>query len=988
MRISSVFLASILLSCGLSVPLFAQSGYEVKGVVVDLEGPVIGATVMESGTQNGTSTYLDGDYVLQVSSADAIIEFSCIGYKTVSMPARSVPSTVTLEFDSEMIEETVVVGYGSLSKKEISSSIVSVSSEDFNKAPAGDPMQLLVGKVAGLNIDVAADGGSSSFQIRGATSINGGNSPLVVIDGVAGGSLDNISTEDIESISILKDGASAAIYGTRGANGVILVTTRKGAGTPGKVSVTYDSYYAVQLLHELPDVYSLDEWLEINEKYNRGKADYGGREDKAYWNALRNDKPTYDLNQYISLAGSTEKSTYNLSLRYSDRNQLYKNNTRQNYSVRFRMNQLLLGDFVELTTLANINARVNNGNGGSLGGTIFMNPTQPVYDDSTPTGYYWPTHTTGATNAVENNQVPENKSHSMNLTFQEDIKLNLLRTPSSMLTTNANIAVDYSSSYSHSYTPSTMQTCQMWNDYAGSASLSSNNSLGLNFEWMINYSLDLDKHLLKAVAGYSYRQDEGENMSMTNRDFQYDQFLWYDIGSGSFLKDGRASMGSGKWFNKIAGVFGRVTYSWNDLITVTGSLRYEGSSKFGANKKYGLFPALSGAWTISNMKFMDSTKGWLDDLRLRVSYGVTGRNAGDDYASLATYDSKGTYYMIDGQWVPGYGITRNANPNLGWETAVVYNYGIDFEMFDHRLTGSIEYFDRRSEDLLYTYTAPQPPYVYDSIRLNLGSTQNTGVEMVLNYSMNFGKDWRLSVGGTYTYSDAVLKSIGNDIYQASYIDLYGTGGIGSSDYFFRLYEGTRIGTIRGFEYAGYNEDGQLLHYTADGGTATKTGVLDDDKREIGNTLPKHSFSLNITLNWKDWDLTINGRGLAGMDIWNSQLQSYGYPGATAENLLRSAYEKYPYLTADNDYLNSFYLEKGDWFKIEKVSVGRRFNFREGNKLGLDNLYVYLAATNLLTLTGFTGVDPSTVTSIGLTPGIAGSTTLYSSRVTLGVTLKF
>lgn len=988
MRISSVFLASILLSCGLSVPLFAQSGYEVKGVVVDSEGPVIGATVMESGTQNGTSTYLDGDYVLQVSSADAIVEFSCIGYKTVSMPARSVPSTVTLEFDSEMIEETVVVGYGSLSKKEISSSIVSVSSEDFNKAPAGDPMQLLVGKVAGLNIDVSADGGSSSFQIRGATSINGGNSPLVVIDGVAGGSLDNISTEDIESISILKDGASAAIYGTRGANGVILVTTRKGAGTPGKVSVTYDSYYAVQLLHELPDVYSLDEWLEINEKYNRGKADYGGREDKAYWNALRNDKPTYDLNQYISLAGSTEKSTYNLSLRYSDRNQLYKNNTRQNYSVRFRMNQLLLGDFVELTTLANVNARVNNGNGGSLGGTIFMNPTQPVYDDSTPTGYYWPTHTTGATNAVENNQVPENKSHSMNLTFQEDIKLNLLRTPSSMLTTNANIAVDYSSSYSHSYTPSTMQTCQMWNDYAGSASLSSNNSLGLNFEWMINYSLDIDKHLLKAVAGYSYRQDEGENMSMTNRDFQYDQFLWYDIGSGSFLKDGRASMGSGKWFNKIAGVFGRVTYSWNDLITVTGSLRYEGSSKFGANKKYGLFPALSGAWTISNMKFMDSTKGWLDDLRVRVSYGVTGRNAGDDYASLATYDSKGTYYMIDGQWVPGYGITRNANPNLGWETAVVYNYGIDFEMFDHRLTGSIEYFDRRSEDLLYTYTAPQPPYVYDTIRLNLGSTQNTGVEMVLNYSMNFGKDWRLNVGGTYTYSDAVLKSIGNDIYQASYIDLYGTGGIGSSDYFFRLYEGTRIGTIRGFEYAGYNEDGQLLHYTADGGTATKTGVLDDDKREIGNTLPKHSFSLNITLNWKDWDLTINGRGLAGMDIWNSQLQSYGYPGATAENLLRSAYEKYPYLTADNNYLNSFYLEKGDWFKIEKVSVGRRFNFREGNKLGLDNLYVYLAATNLLTLTGFTGVDPSTVTSIGLTPGIAGSTTLYSSRVTLGVTLKF
>lgn len=999
----TVFLIGIIFFLTSLIPnfTFAQSGYEVKGFVNDQFGPVVGATVLEKGTTTGTSTGIDGDYVLRVSGPTATVEISCIGYKTLTFAANAVPSKLTLEEDSEMLEETVVVGYGSLSKKEISSSVVSVRSEDFNKAASGDAMQLLVGKVAGLNIDVSADGNSSSFQLRGATSINGNNSPLVVIDGVAGASLSDVSTQDIESISVLKDGASAAIYGTRGANGVILVTTRRGSGEAGKLRVTYDSYYAVQLLHKMPEVFSLNEWLELNK--TRGKADYGGRIENAYWNALRNDKPTYDLNQYISLAGSTSKSNYNLSFSYTDRNQLYKNNDNQAYNVRFVMNQKMLNDVIETTTNAQLRAYVSHGNGGSLAGTVFMNPTQPVYDATTPTGYYWPTSSTGATNSVENNQVPTNQSHSTTINIQQDVKATFIKNDNHLLTANANVAFGYYSTYGHSYTPSTMQTCQMWNSYAGSASLNSSNSLTTNFEAMINYNLALDKHSLKAVAGYSYRQSMNESMNMTNRNFQYDNFLWYNIGSGTYLDEGLASMGSSKGFNKLAGVFGRVTYTWNDLVTVTGSARYEGSSKFGKDKKYGFFPSVSAAWTISNMGFMDSTKSWLDELRIRASYGVTGRNAGSDYASLSTYSSKGSNYYMDGQWVPGYGISRNPNPNLGWETAVVYNYGIDFELLGRKLTGSIEYFDRRSEDLLYTYTAPQPPYVFDSIQLNLGSTQNTGVELALNYNQRLGKNWSINVGGSYSYSTAILKSIGNDVYSANFVDLYSTGGLGSSDYFFRLYEGTQIGSLRGFKNAGYTEDGQLLHYTyttdEDGNqilavdengdpiTATKTGVKDSDKVVIGNTLPEHSFSLNITVKYKNWDLNINGRGLAGHDIWNSQLQSYGYPGVAAENLLKSAYEKYPHLTADNNYLNSFFLEKGDWFKIEKVSLGRNFRFKE-NKAGFESMYIYLAATNLLTLTKFSGVDPSTVSSLGLTPGIAGSTSLYTTKLTLGISAKF
>ena len=967
--------------------MFAQDTFEVKGLVLDDVGPMIGATVLEAGTTNGTATASDGSYTLTASGPDAVLEFSSIGYKTVSFKASEVPATVVLETDSQMLEETVVVGYGSLSKKEISSSIVSVSEEDFNKAPAGDPMQLLVGKVAGLNIDVAADGASSSFQIRGATSITGSNDPLIVIDGVAGASLDDISTQDIESISVLKDGASAAIYGTRGANGVILVTTRRGSGEAGKLSVTYDSYISFQALHKMPEVYGLDEWLEMNQESGRMKADYGGREDNAYWNALRNDKPTYDLNQHITLAGSTKNSNYNLSLNYRKRNRLYKNYDSETYRLRFLMNQKFLGGYLELTSQANVRANIENGNDGDLTGVVFSNPTMPVYDESTPTGYYWPTISTDSTNPVENNQVPTNKEHRVSISVQEDIKANILRTDEHSLTTNAMVSVNYYMNNDHSYTPSTMQTCQMWEGYDGLATLSHNNSLSLNFDWLVNYSMSKNRHSLKAVAGYSYNQFSSESMSMTNMDFQFDQFKWYNIGSGSYLRDGLATMSSGKAFNKIAGVFGRVTYSWNDIVTATASLRYEGSSKFGKDRKFGYFPAVSAAWTLSNMDFMSPVRNWLDELRLRASYGVTGRNANSDYASLATYESKGSNYFMDGVWVEGYGVSRNANPNLGWETAVVYDYGIDFALFGNRLTGSIEYYDRRSENLLYTYTAPQPPYVYDNITLNLGTTQNRGVELALNWSDSINEDWSYSIGGTYSYSDAFLKSIGDDVYAASYVDLGAVGGLGNSEYYFRLYEGTRIGSFRGFKYAGYNEEGQLLHYTADGGTATKTNQVDDDKVIIGNTLPKHSFSIQLQLNYKQWNLTVNGRGLAGMDIWNMQKLDYGYPGVTSDNLLRNAYDKYPYLTADNGYRNSFFLEKGDWFKLDKVSIGRSFRFKE-NKVGFESLNVYLAATNLFTITGFSGVDPSTVSSVGLTPGISSAAVLYTSTITLGVTARF
>ena len=495
------FLTGVAVFLAASVHMSAQNGYEVRGVISDAFGPVVGASVIERGTTNGTATGTDGEYSLRVSSARSTIEISCIGYQTVTFVASEVPSRLTLQEDTEMIDETVVVGYGTLNKKEISSSVVSVRAEDFNKA-APNAMTLVVGKVAGLNIDTNASGNASGYQIRGATSINGGNSPLIVVDGIIGGSLSDVATQDIESISVLKDGASAAIYGTRGANGVILVTTKKGSGTAGRVRVTYDSYVATQVLHKFPETFSLDEWLELNE--TRGKADYGNRIENAYYKALKNDKPYYDLNQHITLAGSTAKSNYSLALTYTDNNALTKNSDSQSYSARFQMNQKMLNDIIESSTVANIRANVSEGNSASFAGTPFSNPTVPVYDESTPTGYYWPTSSTGSTNSVENLMVPINKSHSTSLTFQQDIKVKIFQNAYHLLTTNANASFRYNSSYSHSYTPSTMQTAQMWNNWAGSASLGSNNSLSKSFEWLVNYNFQQGDHTIKAVGGYSY----------------------------------------------------------------------------------------------------------------------------------------------------------------------------------------------------------------------------------------------------------------------------------------------------------------------------------------------------------------------------------------------------------------------------------------------------------------------------------------------------
>ncbi len=507
-------------------------------------------------------------------------------------------------------------------------------------------------------------------------------------------------------------------------------------------------------------------------------------------------------------------------------------------------------------------------------------------------------------------------------------------------------------------------------------------------EWLGNYSLDLQDHSIKAVAGYTYEESRWERLNASNSDFAYDNLKWHDLSSGSFLKAGQAGMGTGQSASKLIGVFGRVNYNWKDLLMASASIRYEGSTKFGKDHKWGAFPSVSLAWEMANMKFMKGVSAVVNSLKPRISYGVTGRSDFSSYLSLATYSTNGSYLMGE-SWVNGYAPSVNANPDLGWEKGISTNVGVDFVFFKNRLRGSIDWFDRQSKDLLYNYTAPQPPFVYKDLLVNVGTTQNRGFELTLEGDIFKGTRVEWTSGINYSYGTTKLKVLSNDIYHASYIELYQKPGVGSSEHFFRIQEGGKVGQFFGFEYAGV-ENGNMMVYTDEGeivsvSDAEKKG--DQYKRYIGNGTPTSFLSWSNTLRYKNFDLSIFFRGAFGFDIFNMRKYGMGLQGCGTDNVLRDAYLKDKDMVTGGGVISSFFLEKGDYVKLENITLGYNFT-PKANKI-LDGMRVFLSAKNLFTLTGYSGNDPSIVSVNGLTPGVdINSAYPTATQLSVGVTLKF
>lgn len=967
--------------------VFAQGGYQIKGVVVDELGPVIGATVMEDGTTTGVSTGLDGDFSLTVSSADAKIIVSCIGYATLEFKASALPSTIVLGEDNNFLNESVVIGYGTLSKKELSASIVQVDKENLFKGGMNNPMEMLTGKVAGLNIVTTAaanPNSSSSVQVRGATSLNAGNDPLVVIDGVPGGDLRNVTPQDIESMTVLKDAASAAIYGTRGANGVILITTKKGSGDTGKAHVSYDSYFAYNIAKDIPEVLSADEF-----RRSRRGNDFGA---STNWYQKLLNPFSYELNQYVSVDGSSETGSYNASVIYKRATGLDLTDARQEYGGRAATEQRLLNN--RLTLNFSINGRrvdETYGNDGMFDTALAMNPTMPIFNEDG--SYYQPTSPTGARNPYESMVNLSSNGHRLYLLATAGVKVNILKTDIHNLSTSLNYSLDYNDYKSNWAVPEDSGT-SYWDGVKGEASINYNNYQTNHLEWLVNYGLYLPEHTLQAVAGYSYEDYKNEGFNANNADFS-NYFQYYAIGSGTYLSEGRAGMGSWRSDSRLVGVFGRVNYNWKDLLIASASIRYEGSTKFGTNSKWGAFPSVSLAWEMTNMEFMRNANLNIQSLKPRVSYGVTGRSDFGSYQSLTTYSGRGNY-LIDGEWVRGFAPTSNANPDLRWEKLISVNGGIDVVAFDSRLRASVDVFTRQSKDLLYTYTAPQPPFVYNSILVNVGTTNNYGVEFSVDFDVfKHGNDFQWTTGIIGSLGKTKLVTLSSDVYKASFVELYQKPGVGTSEYFFRTEEGSEIGQIYGYTTA-RDENGNLmvdgngvLMVLDNDGNAVSASAADASwKHYIGSTVPKFFLSWNNSFRYKNWDLNLFFTGAFGHKIFNMREYGMGLKGMNGGgNIYRTAYTKHGDIDSAGGVISDFFLRDGSYFKLQTATIG--YNFVTKNWKYVDSLRLYLAGKNLFTITGYDGSDPSLVNSNGLTPGIdTNGAYPASAQITFGVTARF
>lgn len=935
-----------------------QQNKKVTGVVVDTNGyPIIGANVVVKGTTNGNITDIDGKFALENVPDNAILLISYIGYKSQEISVKNQTAlNITLIEDSETLDEVIVVGYGSSVKKDLTTAVTSVKSKDFLQGAVNDAMQMIDGKVAGVTVSstAAADPNSnSSIQVRGASSLKAGNSPLIVIDGMPGGDLRNIAQQDIESITVLKDGSAAAIYGSRGANGVILVQTKQGKA--GKTTISYDGYVEHDFVASKPVILDAESYLANV----TGAKDYGYRTN--WYDELIN-KSNVGHNHNISLSGGSETTIFRISANFKEKEGLDIATNRKEYGLRANFKQTTLNGLLEVG--GNISYRVADEDYtdyGSFKQAVQLNPTYSVdeVDAFKGSGGY-------SYNPIKNLTERDNRALQEYSMIDFNAKLNILKN----LNTELKLGRQAHSKKNQDYKYSTFREC-IDGGYKGHAFIKQENWTDWTLEWLGNYSFTIDKHDFKIMGGYSYQEFNYENLEAQNRNFPTDVFLTNNLGTGDYEKvEGRLGMGSDKNQEKTIAFLGRINYNYNDVFLFTGSLRHEGNSKFGADHKWGLFPAASAAWRVSKLPVFENSPV-VDDLKVRFSYGVTGRSGFDKYISLAKYTNFGQYYSPTNGWVMGYGPENNPNYDLSWEKQISYNLGFDYTLFDSRLSGSLDLFIRDGKDVIGDYRVPMPPYLHEKIVANVGTTTSKGFEFQVNWDAVKTENFSYSTNVNLSYTTSKLKSFSNEKYQLGYIEGDGFPSPGNPGSAQRLEDGTAIGSFYGFRYAGVDDAGNILIWKGgDKGGETKLGADGDEKDKVyldGTGVPKWELSWGNTFTYKEFDLSLFFRGRFGYKIMNQYEMYYGLQVIAGDNKLTSAYDENAHIKGPK-VICDYFLQNGNYLKLDNITVGWTPKLKTK---WISNLRLYGTLKNVFTLTKYSGVDPSTVNTTGLWPGIGG-----------------
>ena len=957
-------IACLVLACGGALPTLAasetssspkvenvqQNEVTVKGVVKDANGEaIIGASVIEKGNaKNGTVTDIDGNYTLKVKRG-ATLTISYIGY--ISQETKG--GNIILEEDLKSLNEVVVIGYGTQKKADVTSAVVSVKAEDFTKGNFNDAGDLIKGKVAGLTITRPSGdpGATTQISLRGIATVSGNAQPLVLVDGVPG-SLSSVPPENIASIDVLKDASAAAIYGTRGAGGVIIITTKTGQREQ-RTEVTYNGYVSFSTWAKKAD-------FMTSSDIRAGKTTFNDEGYDTDWlDAISRVGVTQ--NHSISLSGGNVKTSYFGNFTYRKAEGVMKKTGNESMSVAFDMSHWMLNDMLKLNIKVNADQYQYDINDATTiyRQAVIRNPTSPIwnedgsYNEGSLLQYWNPV-------SLQNEQSGKNKSQTVkmtgNLTF-EPIKgwqTNLMLSKDQTINRGGNY---YTSNHS-------LQGVNQKGSYSGSASQSGYTSeatyLELTSKFMKNFN---NVHRLDALAGYSYSEDVYDDASMWNGNFPTDYFSYYNMGLGSKLTDGQASMSSSKNSSKLIGFFGRVSYGYADRYNILASLRYEGSSKFGDNHKWGAFPSVSLGWNIMNESFMKSTKSWLNNLKLRAGWGITGVIPGSSYLSLLRYSYNGGNYYRNGKWNKGLKAASNPNPDLKWETAREFNVGIDWSVFNDRLSGSFDYYNKKTSDMLYDYTVPSPPNLYTTTTANVGEMRNTGFELMIKGVPVQTKDWRWETQATLQHNSNKLVSLSNDLYQTDNTQWLQGVGDPVTQYTHRVAVGESLGQIWSLKAVGVSDQGLFLIENPKTGQCAEfyqemRNDYDNWYEYMGSGIPKFTLGWNNTINYKDFDLSLQCNGQFGYKIINQQRVFYEN-NAHAYNKLKSAADAIggnrPLSGAQSQVVTSYYIEQGDYFKLSSLTLG--YTYTPKKKTYIQNARLYGSVYNVFTITKYKGTDP-------------------------------
>ncbi|PWV48258.1 SusC/RagA family TonB-linked outer membrane protein [Chitinophaga sp. S165] len=956
--LSRVFVHSLWMLL-LSLVAFSQSR-TITGKVTETPGnsPLPGVTVQVKGSNKGTQTGADGTYKLEVPQGSTTLIFTFVGYKkTEQLISASGATNVSLAADVTALKDIVVVGYGTQKKSEVTSAVTSITADDFRQSGARNAMDLVQGKVAGLQI--TRTGGSNpnvgpAIQLRSATSLAGSQAPLIVIDGIPGGNLDLLQQDDIESISVLKDGSAAAIYGTQANGGVVLITTKRGKA--GNARVDYNTYFRKEYVQRRPKFLTADAFAEKIASGEIVTTDRGHRTD--FLDLLVNHD---NFTQYHNLAvsGGNEHSTYRASVYYSNLEGILKENERQQYGGRLSVTSKGLDN--RLTAQFNLSTNFNKANrltdGGNLVGYLTFQPTYSPYNDD---GSWYFEQT--STNELARLSQQTNMRQQQTTSGDAKVSLELVKG----LKASIFGAVTRDSWTDGAYAD--LKSELSLESYQGTGWAYQNSELKIKYaiEPTLEYSLQINnKHNVTAIGGYSYRYDVNQGFDSGNYGFVNDIFQENNLEAGTQLGLGKATMTSYKNDSKLIAFFGRVNYVFDDKYMVSGILRHEGSSRFGKNNKWGNFPALSAGWNLHKEDFM-SDVSFIDQLKVRVGYGITGNTSLVNYASLVTMGTGGNYINPDGTWRQTYGPNRNPNPNLRWEKKAEWNVGVDYGFFKGRLSGSLDVFTRKTTDLLETFNSQLPSYVQTTIYTNVGSFQSKGLELTVNATPVEMKDFRWSTDFTFSTVNNKMLSFSNDVYKSDFKTYGDIGGYGALGNALRIEEGGNIGNFYGKRFAGLTDDGKWQFYKKDGTKASADQLSsEEDFTIIGNAIPKYYMSLTNSFRYKNWDLRVFMRGRFGFDVLNTMEMLYGNKQSLPSNVLETAFTKHAKLNDSYQY-SDYYLEKGAFVKLDEVTLGYNVPFK--NKY-IHNMRIYFTGGNLATITGYSGNDPDFIKDSGLNPGI-------------------